>query len=175
MSITCNPDENYAKFEKINLGYCNEETFRVYSGEDLIYTSTVCTVQGTLIDEVCLPSSTNSQYTIELVDSFGDSWDSGSYLTIYGQYGNAVFKNMMVASSSETFSFSLYYGIRQSDTWKMTSGVLTSIDWTTYSFPDTAWTEVTLGSDSIPAASDFQYFRKQFVGLANIADYDVRL
>ena len=175
MSITCNPDENYAKFEKINLGYCNEETFRVYSGEDLIYTSIVCTVQGTLIDEVCLPSSTNSQYTIELVDSYGDSWDSGSYLTIYGQYGNAVFKNMMVAVSSETFSFSLYYGIRQSDTWKMTSGVLTSIDWTTYSFPDTAWTEVTLGSDSIPAASDFQYFRKQFVGLANMAAYDVRL
>ena len=123
--------------------------------------------------ERCLSSSTNKQYTITLFDSYGDSWTSGSYLAIYGEYGNVVFKNFLTASSQETFQFSLYYGIEKDVTWKMTYGSVTN-GWTAYSFSDSTWSNATLGSVAT-TVSGTQYFRKQFVGLVFMAAYDVRL
>ena len=120
-----------------------------------------------------MTSSTNNQYTLELLDSYGDSWTSGSYLTIYGESNNVVFKNFLTASSEETYTFSLYYGVTQSDTWKMTSGSISG-DWTAYSFSDSTWTDATLGSVTT-TVSGTQYFRKQFSGLSSMAAYDVRL
>ena len=49
-----------------------------------------------------------------------------------------------------------------------------STGWTSYSFADNTWTDATLGSVTT-SVSGTQYFRKQFVGLANMAAYDVRL
>ena len=120
-----------------------------------------------------MTSSTNNQYTLELLDSYGDSWTSGSYLTIYGESNNVVFKNFLTTSSEETYTFSLYYGVTQSDTWKMTSGSISG-DWTAYSFSDSTWTDATLGSVTT-TVSGTQYFRKQFSGLSSMAAYDVRL
>ena len=139
----------------------------------LLYTSPSFSSDQTKTMERCLSSSTNNQYTITLLDSWGDSWSSGSYLTIYGKYGNVVFKNFLTASSQETFQFSLYYGIEIDVTWKMTSGSVTN-GWTAYSFSDSTWSDVTLGSVTT-TVSGTQYFRKQFVSLANMAAYDARL
>ena len=108
-----------------------------------------------------------------MLDSYGDSWYNGAYLAVYGKSGNAVFKNTLVDDSKETYTVSLYYGIEESATWKMVSGSA-STGWTGYSFSDTTWTDATLGSVTA-SASGTQYFRKQFVGLANMAAYDVRL
>ena len=120
-----------------------------------------------------MTSSTNNQYTLKLIDSYGDSWQSGSYLTIYGKYGNAVFKNYMTELSEESYTLSLYYGIEQDSTWKMTYGSITA-GWTAYSFSDSTWTDATLGSVTT-SVTGTQYFRKQFVGISNMAAYDVRL
>ena len=92
----------------------------------MLYTSPEFAINEERTLETCLTTSTNSQYTIELIDSYGDSWTEGSYLTIYGAYGNAVFKNYMMGNTKDTYSFSLYYGVIKGDNWKMTSGSVTA-------------------------------------------------
>ena len=153
--------------------FADEEVFEVYDGSTLLYTSPQFANNEVRTIEQCLTSTTNYQYILKMTDGYGDSWDSGSFLTIYGQYGNVVFKNMLTDSDEETHQFSLYYGISESAQWKMTSGSVTG-SWTEYSFEDSSWSEGTLGSVS-SSVSGTQYFRKQFTGLASMAAYDVRL
>ena len=153
--------------------FADEEVFEVYDGSTLLYTSPQFANNEVRTIEQCLTSTTNYQYILKMTDGYGDSWDSGSFLTIYGQYGNVVFKNMLTDSKEETHQFSLYYGISESAQWKMTSGSVTG-SWTEYSFEDSSWSEGTLGSVS-SSVSGTQYFRKQFTGLASMAAYDVRL
>ena len=162
------------KFVKNNpSSWASEESFKVYSGSTLLYTSPEFANSEVRTIEQCLATSTNNQYSIELLDSYGDSWTSGSYLTIFGENENVVFKNFLTASSQETYTFSLYYGVAKSETWKMTYGSISG-DWTAYSFSDSTWEDATLGSVTT-AVSGTQYFRKQFVGLSDMAAYDVRL
>ena len=159
--------------KKCGSSWASEESFKVYSGSTLLYTGTGFANSETRTIEQCLASSTNNQYTVELIDSYGDSWYNGAFLAIYGKHGNAVFKTTLVDDDKETYTFSLYYGIEQGATWKMTSGSITA-GWTAYSFSDSTWADATLGSVTT-AASGTQYFRKTFTGLANMAAYDVRL
>ena len=163
------------KFVKVS-GYenVNDEIFVVLSGATTLYTGSGFINNETRITEQCLTSSLNNQYTIVLFTTSGTSWSSGSYLTIYGKYGNAVFKFLLVDASGRTYPLSLYYGIEQNATWTIVSGSASS-GWTDYSFSDSSWINATLGSDPIPAMSGTQYFRKQFVGLSDMAAYDVRL
>ena len=79
----------------------------------------------------------------------------------------------MMSNTKDTYSFSLYYGVIKGDNWKLTSGSI-SAGWTAYSFSDSTWADVTLGSVTTPV-SGTQYFRRTFSGLANMAAYDVRL
>ena len=172
--LTCSSGETYVKFvKKCGSSWANEESFKVYDGSTLLYTGANFANRETRTIEQCLTSSVNNQFTVELIDSYGDSWYTGSYLTILGKSGNVVFKNMMTDDNQDSFPFSLYYGIEQDSTWKMTSGVA-SAGWTEYSFSDSTWTDVTLGSETT-VESGTQYFRKQFVGLSDMAAYDVRL
>ena len=125
--------------------YASEESFKVYSGSTLLYTGSGFANNETRTIERCVTTSTNNQYTVELIDSYGDSWYTGAYLAIYGQYGNIVFKNYMVEKRLETFNISLYYGVDKDATWKMTSGSITD-GWTDYSFSDSTWSDATLGT-----------------------------
>ena len=150
-----------------------QESFEVYSGSILLYDASGFTNGETRTIEQCLTATSNNQYSLMLLNSFGNSWYSGSHLTIYGKYGNIVFKNFLSDSSYEAYTFSLYYGIEQNASWKMTSGSITA-GWTAYSFSDSTWTDVELGSVTT-SVSGAQYFRKQFVGLSSMAAYDVRL
>ena len=159
--------------KKCGKSWASEESFKVYSGSTLLYTGSGFANNETRTIERCVTTSTNNQYTVELIDSYGDSWYTGAYLAIYGQYGNIVFKNYMVEKRLETFNISLYYGVDKDATWKMTSGSITD-GWTDYSFSDSTWSDATLGSVTA-SASGTQYFRKQFVGLANMAAYNVKL
>ena len=159
--------------KKCGSSWASEESFKVYSGSTLLYTGTGFANSETRTIEQCLTTSTNNQYTIEMLDSYGDSWYNGAYLAVYGKSGNAVFKNTLVDDDKETYTVSLYYGIEEGATWKMVSGSA-STGWTGYSFSDSTWTDATLGSVTA-SVSGTQYFRKQFVGLANMAAYDVRL
>ena len=51
---------------------------------------------------------------------------------------------------------------------------IASTGWTEYLFSDSTWMDATLGSVTT-SVSGTQYFRKQFVGLSEMAAYDVRL
>ena len=159
--------------KKCGESFADEESFEVYSGSTLLYTGTGFANNEERTIEQCLTSSTNNQYTVKLIDSYGDCWSSGAHLAIYGKSGNVVFKSMLTDSSEETHQFSLYYGISESDQWRITSGSVTG-SWTEYNFADSTWSQETLGSVS-SSVSGTQYFRKQFTGLASMAAYDVRL
>ena len=159
--------------KKTGMYYANEESFQIYDGSTLLYTSPTFANNDIREIEQCISTTTNNQYKIDLLDSYGDSWYTGAFLTIFGQYGNTVFKNMLTDARKETYSLSLYYAIEKGATWKLTSGTVSN-GWTAYSFSDSTWTDATLGSVST-AVSGTQYFRRQFVGLSNMAAYDVRL
>ena len=151
----------------------NHELFKVYSGSSLLYTGFGFADDEIHVTEQCLLSSKYNQYNLELVGSSGNAWSSDSYLAIYGKYDNAVFKSALTRMNKKFNAISLYYGIEKDVTWKMTSGSVTN-GWTAYSFSDSTWSDVTLGSVTT-TVSGTQYFRKQFVGLGFMAAYDVRL
>ena len=161
---------------KSGMSGTNHELFKVYSGSTLLYTGSGFADGEIHIMEQCLTSTTNNQYYLECLDSLGNAWSRDSYLTIFGKHGNAVFKSVSTNMNRKTHAVSLYYGIEQDATWKMTSGSITN-GWTAYSFSDSTWSEGTLGSDTLSSmsVSGNQYFRKQFVGLSDMAAYDVRL
>ena len=123
--------------------------------------------------EYCLSASTNYQYQLYLKDSCGDSWSTGAWLMIEGEYGNRIFKSILTASREEVYTLSLYYAVKKADQWKLTSGSVSG-DWTQYNFADSAWSQVTLGSVTTPV-SGTQYFRKQYTGLPNMAAYELSL
>ena len=161
--------------KKSGANYANEESFKILSGSTILKTSPSFSNNEQRTIEYCLTSSSNSQYTLKLIDSYGDSWSSGSWLAAYGLYGNIVFKNFLTASREESYTLSLYYAIKQADSWKMLAGP-SSIDpsWNTLNFSDGSWQQVTLGS--APATTGgTQYFRKQFTGLADMAAYELQL
>ena len=108
--------------------------FEILSENTVLFTRSAESSSSPPSIEKCLTSSTNNQYTIKLLPISGNSWPEGSYLTIFGKNNNAVFKTTLSASNEESYVLSLYYGIDQGAAWQMTSGVLTSIDWTAYSF-----------------------------------------
>ena len=117
--------------------YANEESFQVYDGDILLYTSPEFANNEIRTIEYCLPSSVNHQYTLKLIESFRDSWYSGSYLIVYGQYDNVVFKNMLTNSKEETYQLSLYYGISPNDHWKLAPGSVMG-SWTEYNYDDSS-------------------------------------
>ena len=159
---------------KSGMSGTNHELFKVYSGSTLLYTGSGFADGEIHIIEQCLTSTTNNQYYLECLDSLGNAWSRDSYLTMFGKHGNAVFKSVSTNMNRKTHAVSLYYGIEQDATWKMTSGSITN-GWTDYSFSDSTWWNATLGSVSSVSVSGNQYFRKQFVGLSDMAAYDVRL
>ena len=136
-----------------------------------IYTSPAFVDNELRVTELCLTGSTNNQYKLKLLDSYGDSWVGGSYLKFEGINGNTVYKGYLTAKVSEEYDISFYYGANKNDEWKMTSGSVTG-EWTQYSFPESGWSQVTLGSVTT-SASGTQYFRKTFAGLSNMAAYEL--
>ena len=171
--LTCESGETFIKYKKVNKSLASQESFEFWDGSTLLYQRSEMPNNVVVEEEICISASANNQYTLKLIDSRGNSWSSGSYLTIYGKYGNVVFKNYMTEESEESYTLSLYYGIEQNAVWKMTFGSITT-GWTAYSFSDSTWADATLGSVTTSVFGT-QYFRKQFAGLSNMAAYDVRL
>ncbi len=158
---------------KTSTSWASEESFKIYANGQVIKESDTFVDSSTQEFEYCLPRSTNSQYTLELNDSYGDSWTSGSHITFFGLYSNAFFKGYIVASRTESYSLSLYYPIHQSSEWRVKSGSAEN-GWTNYNFNDQTWTLATLSVTPVQA-SGTQYFRKTFTGLANMAAYELAL
>ena len=123
--------------------------------------------------EGCVAASTNDQYTLKLLDSWGDSWSSPAWLEIIMDGGAISFKGFLTASREETYSLSLYQPIKtSSDNWKLKWETVPD-DWKSASFPETDWTTVTLGAVTTTTTGP-QYFRKTFTGLS-LAAFELAL
>ena len=123
--------------------------------------------------EFCIDPTTNNQYTLKMKDSYGDSWSSGSWISIEGIYGNIVYKGFLTDSREEEIPLSLYYGIMKNAEWRLTSSSVSG-NWLEYDYADSTWSEVTLGSVTA-TVSGTQYFRKQFSGLSGMAAYELSM
>ena len=152
--------------------WCDEQSFNITSSDTVLYASSIFTNYEIYDTNACLVSSSNDQYTLKLADSFGDSWTAGSYLTIYGEYGNVFYKGYPVAKFDESITLSLHYPIRRYEAWKVSNQF--TADWMQTSFQDSAWSEETMGSVT-GSYSGTQYFRKAFTGIADMAAYEVRM
>ena len=169
---TCASNTVYVKFIMHTGVFGSEnESFEIYDGNTLLYTSPVFESNALREWEHCLTATVNNQYTLQMKHAWGSTWISGSYLTIQGISGNRVFKNYMTKNDVESFSLSLYYAVNMNDQWKLTWSTVSGT-WTENPYNDNDWTPVTLGSVSTTVTGP-QYFRKQFTGLANMAAYEV--
>ena len=109
--ITCQQGQVYVAVTKKCLYWGDEESYKILSGSTVLVTSTTFADNEQRTDEYCLTASTNNQYTIKFIDSYGDSWASGAWASVSGQYGNTVFKNFMTDDDEDEFALSLYYPI----------------------------------------------------------------
>ena len=168
----CNTGETYVRFYMVCKNWCNEQSLNILSGSDVLYTSPTYMSSEISDTNTCISTATNDQYSLSLSDSFGDSWTSGSYLTIYGEYGNVFFKGYLIDRYSETYSLSLFYPIKRYQVWKLTNQY--TANWMQTSFQDSAWSDETMGSVT-GSYSGTQYFRKSFTGVSGMVAYEVRM
>ena len=159
---------------KKTTNWASEESFKILSGSTVAYTSPTLVDSQVRTLEVCLPASTNSQYSLEMNDSFGDSWTDGGWIEVYGINGNMAFKGMMAEGRTETHPISLYAPINKNAEWKYASGAQASGNWKDLNYNDASWTSVTLGSTT-ETATGTQYFRKTFTGITGMAAIDLQL
>ena len=160
---------------KRSKNHANEESYQILSGATVLKTSDTFVNHERRMDEYCLTATTNNQYTFKIIDSYGDSWTNGAWVSVSGLYGNVVLKATLVEEREELYALSLYYPVMKSVEWKMTatSGSIAS-DWYAVNFGESGWSAVTLGSVTTPATGS-QYFRKSFAGISNMAAYEVEL
>ena len=158
--------------EKQSTSKASEESFRILYGNTVLVTSSAFSDNQLVEYEYCLPDIQDSVYTIEFLDSGGDSWSAGSWLHILGSESNSVFKGTMIDASRELAYFSLYTPIVRSSVWCFRRASVPST-WTQYDFDDSSWSEITLGSVLI-SYSGAQYFRKKFSGSGILSAYEVQ-
>ena len=174
-TLTCEEGKTYFSVTKKCISWGNEESYQILSGGTVLQTSAAFAKTETRTDEYCLTSSTNDQYTFKMIDSVGDSWDSGAWVSVAGLYGNVVFKYYLTTSRQEEYDLSMFYAIKKGQEWKMHSSTdSVPSDWAASAFSDNAWSDVTLGSE-IAAVSGTQYFRKHFTSVAGLAAYELEL
>ena len=94
-AVDCPSSQVYAKITKKTASYANEESFTISDGATVVFTSPSLVNSDVRVLEVCLQPSTNSQYSLEMKDSYGDSWSNGAWIEIEGMNGNIVYKGMM--------------------------------------------------------------------------------
>ena len=175
-TLVCQQGQVYVAVTKKCLSWATEESYTILNGATELVTSAAFANNEERTDEYCLPATTNNQYSINFHDSYstaGDSWTSGAWASVAGQYGNVFFKNYMTEKRDELFPLSLYYPIMKNQQWKMFSSTSSiASDWFAVNFSDGNWQQVTLGS--VTPATGTQYFRKQFAGITGMAAYEAR-
>ena len=170
--LSCPSGKTYVRFLMKCKNWCNEQKVTLSIGNQPVYE---CPVYINNVDsdtEQCIDSSPNGMYTLGLSDTQGDSWTTGSYLMIYGEYGNVFYFNYMTERRNQQLPLSIHYAIKRYEQWRVTDQF--SNNWVQTSFQDSAWNEETMGSVS-NTYSGTQYFRKSFTGVDDRAAYEVRM
>lgn len=171
-AVVCTDQENWVKIIKQNRNHAGEESVQIYDGEQILYTSPPQVIDQLYTIDYCLSKTVNDQYTMSLVDSYGDSWTNGAYLEIQGPYENIVFKGYLYAKRTLTNPLSLYNPLKTNAEWKFTNSYASG--WTSVNHDDDAWLNVVLGNPTT-SSQGTQYFRKHFTGISNMAAYEVRM
>ena len=171
-AVVCSDQENWVKIIKQNRNHATEESVQIYGGTQILYSSPPQVIDQLYSIDYCLEKTVNDQYTISLVDSYGDSWTNGAYLEVHGPYENIVFKGYLYAKRTLTNALSLYNPLKTNAEWKFTNSYASG--WTSIDYNDDSWTSVVLGNPSTPTDGT-QYFRKHFTGISNMAAYEVRM
>ena len=159
------------KIIKKTLSWASEESFQILSGSQTLYTSPSLVNSEERTLETCLTAAANNQYTLKMKDSFGDSWSSGAWIELYSINDNIIFKGFMDQVREQDVPFSLYSPIDKNALWKFSNQY--SGSWREYSFPDSGWTDVTLGVTPT-ASTGTEYFRKQYAGIPGMAAIEMQ-
>ena len=171
-SVSCSGSRVYAKFVKKTLSWASEESWQVLGGSLTLYSSPSLGDSQTYTIETCLTATSNHQFTLRMMDSYGDSWSNGAWLEIYGVNDNLALKVMMTESIMEDVNFSLYAPINKNAEWKYND--FEYMSWMYIDYSDSSWTTITLGSTSRQSTGT-QYFRKSFSGAAYMAAIELGL
>ncbi len=83
-ALDCSSNQVYTKITKKTASFASEESFTIYSGSTVVYSSPSLTNNEERVIEVCLSGSTNHQYTLEMSDTYGDSWSDGAWIKLFG-------------------------------------------------------------------------------------------
>ena len=157
------------------LSWGAEESYKILNGATVLVTSAAFATNEQRTDEYCLTATAGNLYNFQIIDSYGDSWAAGAWVSVAGLYGNVVLKTTLVEKRQEEFLLMLNYPIMKNVEWKMyTSASSIDSNWNTLNFSDGSWTAVTLGSTA-SSVSGTQYFRKTFTSVANMAAYEVEM
>ena len=87
-ALDCATNQNYVRILKVSKTSAAEESFVVYDGSTPVIESITLTNNQAQTFEYCIAKRSSSQYTLEMKDSYGDSWTTGSYIEIRGKYDN---------------------------------------------------------------------------------------
>lgn len=118
LALVCPDDKVYAKMIKKTLSWGQEESFKIYAGETVVFTSPVFESVAERVMEACFATSTNHVYRIEMKDSAGDSWSDGAWIEIKDINDAVVFKAVMIGGQVENSNFGLCSPILKSGVWK---------------------------------------------------------
>ena len=105
--IECAPNEVYVNITKRSLLFAKEESFQIFGGDKLLYSSPVFEDSQERTLEVCLPFSISSLYSLKLMDTENDSWSDGAWIVIRDITGTVVLETKMTKKSVQVESFSL--------------------------------------------------------------------
>ena len=165
----------FVAITKRSMSFANEESYKILNGTAELLTSPGFSDNNQATNEYCIDGTTNNQYTLRLIDSCGDSWSSGAWVSVAGIYGNVVLKAVMTGGATEDFALSLYYPVMKNEEWKMTStSSSVAPDWNSVAFTGSDWADVVLGTNTA-AVMGTQYFRKDFDGISGMAAYELEL
>ena len=167
----CPSNQVFMRFTKTSGEYANDESFYIWDGSSVVYSSPPFVSSVTVSFEHCFEPTINNQYRIQFVDARKDSWNPDSLLQIEGSYGNIVFKNYMTEMEEEFFPLSLYNPIPSHTIWKFSQSESTG--WNTVLFNDAEWSSLAVNG-VIPLPTSTQYYRVSFAGIASMAAYEVR-
>ena len=174
-TLTCDEGKTYFAVTRKCTEDASEESYKILSGTTVLKVSPAFSDNEERTDEYCLDATANNQYVMKLIDSVGDSWSAGSWMSVAGEYGNIFFKNFLTDYNEETIALSMYYAIKKQQQWKRfaTTGMIT-FAWRQFAFDDSSWTDYTPSSEALTATGT-QYYRRHFTGLANMAAYEIRM
>ena len=181
--IICGAGQTYARLLMHCEAACNEQAVSILSGSEVVYLSPMYIEYVDSDTETCLKSSVNNLYTMNFTDTQNDGWYPGSFLIVYGKYGNIFYKYYQVSPTYETHLLSLHYAFNLNEVWKISESYYPG--WNTYWFDDSAWSEEQLGVHfgnylvtqyfRKPFAARIARFRKKLLGGGDVVLYFARI